>query len=88
MTDYMPEFSWWYVKAKHRVTKEVKSGFVKFTGPFPIEAELNFYCPPDVCIIQEMRFLWNDEWTDKSQEHLYEELKQRLFELHEKEDNE
>lgn len=75
----MPENSVWYIKARHRQTKEVKSGFIKFTGPFPVEKELDFYCPPEVCIITEMRFLRNGEWTNKSEETLYKEMEERLF---------
>ena len=59
-----PLGSLWYVKARHRTNREVKGRTVRFKGPCPIKVELDYYCPPSVCVITEMRnvqMLWTEE---------------------------
>lgn len=86
----MPKSSWWWITAQHRETKQEKKYICKFTGPMPLADEMDFYCPPDVCVITEMKFAHNDgHWVDdslESQQSLYnkmkEELKQRRKEIY------
>ena len=78
----MAKHSWWWITARHRETREKKTRIVKFTGPMPLKDELDFYCPPDVCYITEMKFSHNgDEWVDGSEEgqqELYEQMQKEL----------
>lgn len=75
----MPKFSYWWITAIHRETREERLSLCKFHGPMPLKHELEYYCPPDICVITEMKFSWNsDEWTDSSEEGqqtLFEEMK-------------
>lgn len=48
----------WFVAAVHRRTGERKSGFLHCEGPVPLKHELDYFCPPDICSIVELRFCW------------------------------
>jgi len=58
-----PKYTVWLVTAQKHHSHERQTRWVKFTGE-PLKAEMDYFCPPDVCVITEMRFLyaiWNDD---------------------------
>jgi len=58
-----PPYSVWSISAQHHETKERKTGWVRFTGPMPLKDEIDYFIPPSMWAIYEMKFLWN-VWKD------------------------
>lgn len=61
------KYSRWWIGVKHRKTGEEQLRLCIFRGPVPIAEELDYYVPPDIAYITQMK------WSSNSVKQITEE---------------
>lgn len=69
--NFFPKYSRWWVESRHRQTNEKNLHLCVFRGPFPIEEDLNYYVPPDIAYVTDLKFS-SQTTKQSSQEELIE----------------